>query len=123
MSTRPYSEMTYFSVLAWRRLGEEERAAGLVAGLEAYVAELRATPARVDYFATSLPTMLLFTDDLAARRETTAAFLAAQAAELRGRSDEARARIAEVLTRDPNHLGALTFGPQASAQVRSASQG
>jgi tetratricopeptide (TPR) repeat protein len=83
MSTRPYSEMTYFSALAWRRLGEEDRAVRLAAGLEAYVTELRSTPARVDYFATSLPTMLLFADDLQARRETTAAFLAAQAAALR----------------------------------------
>ncbi|MFB9840290.1 hypothetical protein, partial [Actinoallomurus acaciae] len=121
MSTRPYSEMTYFSVLAWRRLGREDLAADLVTGLEAYVAQLRAAPARVDYFATSLPTMLLFTDDLRARHETAAAFLAAQVAELNGRRDEARAGIAGVLTRDPNHLAALTLAGQP--QARSASQG
>jgi hypothetical protein len=115
MSTRPYSEMTFFSALARRRLGEEEQAVRLIEGLEAYVTELRTSPAKVDYFATSLPTMLLFTDDLQARRDTTADFLAAQAAALRGRSEEARAGIATVLARDPNHLLALTFdaaGPQ-----------
>lgn len=109
MSTRPYSEMTYFSALADRRLGREEEAVRLVTGLEAYAAELAATPAEIDYFATSLPTMLLFTDDLQARRETTAAFLNAQAASLRGRRAEALAGVATVLARDPNHLPATTF--------------
>jgi tetratricopeptide (TPR) repeat protein len=110
MSTRPYSEMTYFSALAWRRLGKDDEAVGLTDGLEAYVAELRSSPARIDYFATSLPTMLLFTDDLQARHETTAAFLGAQAAELRGRRDDALAGVATVLARDPNQLAAITFG-------------
>ena len=73
------------------------------------MAELRSTPARVDYFATSLPRMLLFADDLRARRETTATFLAAQAAALRGRGDEARVGVAAVLARDPSHLAAATF--------------
>ena len=116
MSTRPYSEMTYFSALAWRRLGREDRAAELVTGLEAYAEDLRATPARVDYFATSLPTMLLFADDLQARRETTAAFLAARAAALRGRTEEARAGVADVLARDPNHLAALVSQAVPSSQ-------
>jgi tetratricopeptide (TPR) repeat protein len=83
MSTRPYSEMTFFSALAWRRLGEEDRAVRLTDGLAAYARELAATPATIDYFATSLPTMLLFTDDVQARRDATAAFLSDQVAELR----------------------------------------
>jgi tetratricopeptide (TPR) repeat protein len=85
MSTRPYSEMTYFSALAWRRLGEEDRAVRLTDGLAAYAGELAATPATIDYFATSLPTMLLFTDDIQARRDATAAFLADRVAALRRR--------------------------------------
>jgi tetratricopeptide (TPR) repeat protein len=112
MSTRPYSEMTYFSALAWRRLGEEERAARLIGGLEAYARELAATPARIDYFATSLPTMLLFTDDIQARRDTTAAFLIAQVAALRNRPDRALAGMEAVLARDPNHLPARVFARQ-----------
>jgi tetratricopeptide (TPR) repeat protein len=116
MSTRPYSEKTYFSALAWRRLGKDDEAAGLVDGLEGYVAELASTPARIDYFATSLPTMLLFTDDLQARHETTAAFLGAQAADLRGRRGEALTGIATVLGRDPNHLAAITFGTGPSVR-------
>jgi hypothetical protein len=59
--------------------------------------------------------MLLFTDDLQARHETTTAFLAAQAAELRGRRDDALTGITTVLTRDPNHLAAITFRAVISA--------
>ena len=42
-------------------------------------AEAPEDPAKIDYFATSLPTMLLFDDDLQLRQETTALFLQAQA--------------------------------------------
>jgi len=37
------------------------------------------TQARIDYFATSLPTMLIFEDDIQFRQDTTAIFLQAQA--------------------------------------------
>jgi tetratricopeptide (TPR) repeat protein len=115
MSTRPYSEMTYFSALAWRRLGHEDRAEQLIDGLEAYIAELEAAPARIEYFATSLPAMLLFTDDLQSRHTTTAMFLSVQVAAARGEWDTALARITDVLTRDPNHLPALVFRAKAAS--------
>ncbi|MCW2948437.1 MAG: Tetratricopeptide repeat protein [Actinoallomurus sp.] len=118
MSTRPYSEMTYFSALAWRRLGREDQAGRLIEGLEAYVAELKGSPARIDYFATSLPTMLLFADDLQARRETTATFLAVQAAALRGQWDDVLTGIAAVLARDPNHRAATAFRAEVPCGVR-----
>ncbi len=109
MRARPYSEKTFFSVLACRRLGREDEASRLVDGLEAYAAELRDRPATIDYFATSLPALLLFTDDVRARRETAALFLAAQVAVLRGHADEARAGLDAVLACDPNHLAARTL--------------
>ncbi|PPF90110.1 DUF5107 domain-containing protein [Subtercola sp. Z020] len=63
MSTRTFSDQTYFSVLALLRLGEVQEADRLRAGLEQHVSEIALEPATIDYFATSLPTMLLFTDD------------------------------------------------------------
>ena len=45
----------------------------------AYARKLQKATAKIDYFATSLPTMLLFDDDLQFRQETTALFLQAQA--------------------------------------------
>jgi tetratricopeptide (TPR) repeat protein len=63
MSTRRFSEQTLFSIRALRRLGEHAAAVTLVDEFDDYLTELAATPARVDYFATSLPAMLLFHDD------------------------------------------------------------
>jgi tetratricopeptide (TPR) repeat protein len=63
MATQAYSRQTVFSILALRRLGEDAAAAELTGRLERHIQELASTPAQIDYFATSLPTMLLFTDD------------------------------------------------------------
>ena len=63
MATQAYSRQTVFSIIALRRLGDDAAAAELTGRLERHIEELASTPARIDYFATSLPTMLLFTDD------------------------------------------------------------
>jgi predicted oxidoreductase (fatty acid repression mutant protein) len=77
MSVRQFSEMTYYSALAWQRLGRKARAKKLLRALLAHARQLARTKAKIDYFATSLPTMLLFEDDLQARQTTTALFLEA----------------------------------------------
>ncbi|MGO9207384.1 MAG: DUF5107 domain-containing protein, partial [Candidatus Limnocylindrales bacterium] len=79
MSVRAFSEMTYFSALSLRSLGRRAEAKRRLRGLLRYSRQLARKPAAIDYFATSLPTMLLFEDDLAERQRTTALFLAAQA--------------------------------------------
>jgi len=71
--------------------------------LLAYAEKLAKTPAKIDYFATSLPTMLLFDDDLQFRQETTALFLQAQAHFGLGQKLKAKNRLQEALRRDPNH--------------------
>lgn len=106
MRSQPYSEKSYFSAQAWRRLGCHDRAEALLIGLDGYANELASTPATVDYFATSLPTLLLFSDDLQVRRSTTALFLRAQAAAGRGELTDAMVSLRAVLVRDPNHAAA-----------------
>jgi tetratricopeptide (TPR) repeat protein len=103
MSVRSFSEMTYFSALAWLSLGRKAAGRKLLNQLLAYARALAKAPAKIDYFATSLPTMLLFEDDLAARQRTTAFFLQAQAHLGLGRKARARALLRTVLRRDPNH--------------------
>jgi hypothetical protein len=70
---------------------------------------LQKSQARIDYFATSLPTMLLFEDDIQFRQETAALFLQAQAHWGLGHNAKARALLATVLKRDPNHPLAADF--------------
>lgn len=103
MSIRPYSEMTYYSALALRELGRKAEATRLLRGLFTYARQLARTPARIDYFATSLPTMLLFEDDLTARQQTTALFLEAQARWGLGQRVAARRLLRSVRRRDPGH--------------------
>jgi hypothetical protein len=64
---------------------------------------LQKATAKIDYFATSLPTMLLFEDDLQFRQETKALFMQAQAQLGLGKKKQARLLLRTVLRRDPNH--------------------
>ena len=79
MSVRPFSEMTFYSALAAHRLGQTERSRRLLLDLRAYSKSLMETEAKIDYFATSLPAMLLFEDDIQLRRKISAMVMSAQA--------------------------------------------
>jgi tetratricopeptide (TPR) repeat protein len=106
MSIRAFSEMTYYSALAWEKLGQRSKAKKLLRELLLYAQKLQKAKARIDYFATSLPTMLLFEEDIQFQQETTAMFLQAQAQSGLGRTARARKLLAMVLKRDPNHAHA-----------------
>ena len=109
MSVRAYSEMTYYSAVSWEKLGQRAEAKKLFRDLLAYARKLQKTRAKIDYFATSLPTMLLFNDDLQFRQVTTALFLQAQAHLGLSHKSRARALLHQVLRRDPNHPLAADF--------------
>ena len=104
MSARPYSEMTIYSALAMQKLGHKEQAAKLLGELLTYAKKLAKMEAKIDYFATSLPTMLLFEDDLNFRQQTTALVLEAQARFGLGQKPRARRLLAQILKRDPNNI-------------------
>jgi tetratricopeptide (TPR) repeat protein len=109
MRVRAFSEMTYYSALAWEKLGRKAKAAKLLRELLAYARKLQREPAKIDYFATSLPAMLLFEDDLQYQQETTAFFLQAQALLGLGKKAGAGSLLRKVLRRDPNHALAADF--------------
>jgi tetratricopeptide (TPR) repeat protein len=69
MAATPYSAQTLWSVRALRRLGEHAAADELREAVRTWVEELARTPAQIDYFATSLPSMLLFIDDPQVERD------------------------------------------------------
>jgi tetratricopeptide (TPR) repeat protein len=103
MSVRAFSEMTYYSALSLEKLGERAKAKRLLLDLLAYGRKLQKARATIDYFATSLPTMLLFEDDPQFRQQTAALFLQAQACLGLGKKREAKSMLEAVLQRDPNH--------------------
>lgn len=103
MAVQVYSELTYFQALALRRLGKEDEARGLLLGLRQYAEALEKTPAKIDYFATSLPTMLLFNDDLQLRQTVRARLVLAQTYVGLGEPEPGKVLLKEVLAHDPNH--------------------
>jgi tetratricopeptide (TPR) repeat protein len=111
MSVRSFSEMTYYSALSFARLDENARAEQLFRDLLAFADELTLVPARIDYFATSLPAMLLFEDDLQERQLITAKFLKAQA--LMGLDEQTAAieLLHEIFRSDPSHGPAFDLLP------------
>ncbi len=103
MSVREFSEMTYYSALAMRRVGNQTDAQKLFQQLLAYARDLEKTVAKVDFFATSLPTMLLFEDDIQLSQNIQALFLQSQAHLGLGRKKKAENLLATILSLDPSH--------------------
>jgi len=103
MHVKSYSEMTYYNALALKRLNRVTEAEALLRSLLKYAESLVQQPVKIDYFATSLPTMLLFEDDLQKRHRIAATFLQAQAWLGLGDTEKAQQLINEVLESDRNH--------------------
>ena len=107
MQVQTISEMTYWSAMSLDRLGRREEAVALFQAIDAFAGELEQETPKIDYFATSLPTLLLFQEDLQKRQTITARFLSAQA-QLGLRSREAgECMLREVLALDHSHTGAI----------------
>ncbi|MBB6144261.1 tetratricopeptide (TPR) repeat protein [Silvibacterium bohemicum] len=106
MQVRSISDITYWSAQALVRLGRTREAEQMFQEIYDYSLELEQETPKIDYFATSLPTMLLFEEDLILRQEITAKFLRAQALLGLGRSSEGEALLTEVRHLDANHSGA-----------------
>ncbi|MBD1390411.1 DUF5107 domain-containing protein [Neiella sp. HB171785] len=64
MAVSEHSELSYFRGLSLLELGEVEAATQLFNELKSYAEEQLKEPAKIDYFATSLPLLLVFEDDL-----------------------------------------------------------
>ena len=107
MSVTEYSEMTLFSALSLKKLEQEKEAEKLLSELLHFAQKLERSKAEIDYFATSLPTMLLFNDDIDKRQKTKAFFLQAQAWFGLGKRNKAEKFVKKVLENDPNHQSAL----------------
>ena len=106
MQVRSVSEMTYWSAKALQRLGREEEATMLFQQILDYASSLDQETPKIDYFATSLPTMLIFEEDLTKRQHITATFLRSQGLSGLERIGEAVAALEEVLMLDRSHAGA-----------------
>jgi tetratricopeptide (TPR) repeat protein len=120
MSVRAISEMTFLSAMACRCLGRKEEAAALFQSVLDYAEQLERQAPKIDYFATSLPAMLLFDDDLEKRNRIEALYLRGQACFGLGKTAEAVRCFHKVLELDRNHAGATDLLEQTSMLRRIA---
>jgi tetratricopeptide (TPR) repeat protein len=118
MSVMNFSEMTYFTGVALDRLGKKKEAQKLFKDMLVFAKKLEKTLAKIDYFATSLPDMLLFNDDLQARQVTSARFMQAVAEAGLNHKAAALKLLKDVLKRDPAHAAAADFIGELSSQKR-----
>jgi tetratricopeptide (TPR) repeat protein len=112
MSVRTISDMTYWSALAHQQLGEGAEAASILRDIYDYSIQLETKAPVIDYFATSLPAMLLFNEDLGQRNMIHARFLRTQALVGMGHTAEAEALLREILEMDINNTGATDLMDQ-----------
>jgi hypothetical protein len=71
--------LSYYRGVSLRELGREQEAAAVFADMKAFALGNIGSPAGIDYFATSLPNLLVFDEDLQARRDAENHLLAAMA--------------------------------------------
>jgi tetratricopeptide (TPR) repeat protein len=107
MQVQAVSENSYWSALALRHLGCEQDALHAFRAILDYSAHLQRQTPKIDYFATSLPAMLLFDEDLARRQTITSRFLEAQARLGLGEQADGLGLLEEVLAMDNAHTGAI----------------
>ena len=112
------SDMTYWTAMAHLRLGSSERATSLFREILEYSSELESMEPKIDYFATSLPAMLLFEDDLQLRNRVHALFLRAQALSGLGSDDRVIASLTDLLRLDCNHTGAADLLRRCTASPK-----
>lgn len=113
MSVLAVSDMTYWRGAALNRLDQTSLAREVYRDIAAYADRLNQTEPKVDYYATSLPTMLLVHEDLARRNHILASFLRAQATHGLYGPEASRSLLRTVLALDSNHAAASDLLLQA----------
>jgi tetratricopeptide (TPR) repeat protein len=118
MQVHAISDTTYWSAMALQRLGETEKAVAMFQEIFDYAKQLEQQTPKIDYFATSLPAMLLFEEDLQQRQQVLACFLQAQALLGMGDTEPALALLRKVQNLDHNHIGAADLIGSLPESVR-----
>jgi tetratricopeptide (TPR) repeat protein len=114
MSVLQHSELSYFQARSLQALGRSGEAETMLLALKDYAIQLRTMTAKIDYFATSLPTMLLFKDNLQARQNKSADLMLAQAYTGLGNFESAQLALNLALAYDPYCPFALDLAQELS---------
>jgi tetratricopeptide (TPR) repeat protein len=101
-------DQIFYQGLAWDKLGEKENAGQIFNNLINYGVKHLNDDVKIDYFAVSLPNLLVFEDDLNLRNQIHCYFMQGLGNLGLGKLNEARDLFAYVLQLDAGHQGAKT---------------
>ena len=96
----------YFRAMSMEALGRETEATTLLKDMRAFAEQQMEKEAGIDYFATSLPNLLLFEDDLQRRHKVEHVFVLALAELGLRNTERAKELLKQVLSLDCNHMAA-----------------
>jgi tetratricopeptide (TPR) repeat protein len=95
---------SWFQARALKALGSHQAAHEVLSSLAEFAQRQMETEPKIDYFATSLPNLLLFDDDLSKRTRVEALLLSALASHGLGDKAKALSELEQVVAYDPNQL-------------------
>ena len=106
MAVSTYSELSYYSALSFSELGKNKEAGEILLGMKQYAEQKLREEVKIDYFATSLPLLLVFDDDLQKRNTWENKYLVALAEKGLGNLKTADILMEEILVLNAMHSGA-----------------
>jgi tetratricopeptide (TPR) repeat protein len=106
MAVSAYSELSYYKALSLIELGETNEGKKLLVALKEFGEAKLNEKAQIDYFATSLPLLLVFEDDIQKRNTIDAKFLIALSQVGLGLYNDAMKNLQELLQLSSMHIGA-----------------
>ncbi len=104
MSVAAFSPLTRYNIIALKACGKIDQAEHTLAALRAYAQAEQTKPAHIDYFATSLPDLLVFDDDITKKHHQEMDVLLAIAAYEAGDHTQCQQYLHRILAVNPAHL-------------------
>lgn len=98
--------LSYYRAMSLDALGRKEEAASLLSQMGDFARKQMDAEVKIDYFATSLPNLLLFEDDLQKRNQVDCLFLLALSELGLRKPERAKELLNQVLALDCNHIAA-----------------
>ena len=99
----------FYAGLCWRALGEENNALRLFNRLVSYGKQHLHDTVKMDYFAVSLPDLLIWDEDMDIRNEIHCRYMIALGSFGLGNVKRCESELEKVLALDPCHQGALAL--------------
>ncbi|MES2279234.1 MAG: DUF5107 domain-containing protein [Bacteroidota bacterium] len=109
----------FYQGLAWQKLGNTDKAKTIFENLVNYGHSHKGDEVKIDYFAVSLPDLLVFDDDLQLRNKIHCYYIMGLGLTGLGKISDAAFMFNQALNHDPMHFGAQTHLALISSDKKS----